>query len=129
VRTAPWLALPVAFALFHAAPAAGEDVRRARDILVEGRTLVRLHEPDGDPPVGFEPAEATLEDAYLVLMRSGHSEGEEGKHGGAAAAAAVRPIGPGVATTTSPNRSSSELASASARARDDGTGTTLAPAA
>jgi len=39
VRTAPWLAIPVAFALFHAAPAAGEDVRRARDILVEGRTL------------------------------------------------------------------------------------------
>ena len=39
--------------------------------LVEGRNLVRLYEPDGEPPDGFELVTATLEDAYLVLMQSG----------------------------------------------------------
>ncbi|MEM1248400.1 MAG: ABC transporter ATP-binding protein [Acidobacteriota bacterium] len=39
--------------------------------LVEGRNLVRLYEPTGGPPEGFNPVTATLEDAYLVLMQSG----------------------------------------------------------
>ncbi len=38
--------------------------------LIEGRNSVRLFEPSGVPPDGFEPVVATLEDAYLVLMRS-----------------------------------------------------------
>jgi ABC-type multidrug transport system ATPase subunit len=40
-------------------------------ILVEGRNRVRVYEPDGSPPTGFEPVAASLEDAYLVLMRLG----------------------------------------------------------
>src|SRR5262245_34420194 len=40
-------------------------------ILAEGRNRVRIFEPDGAPPAGFEPALATLEDAYLLLMRNG----------------------------------------------------------
>ena len=38
--------------------------------LVEGRNRVRVHEPDGSPPTGFVPVAPTLEDAYLVLMRT-----------------------------------------------------------
>jgi ABC-type multidrug transport system, ATPase component len=40
-------------------------------VLVEGRTnRVRVFVPEGDsPPEGFAPSTATLEDAYLVLMR------------------------------------------------------------
>jgi ABC-2 type transport system ATP-binding protein len=39
--------------------------------LVEGRNRARMYEPSGSPPEGFAPAPATLEDAYLVLMRLG----------------------------------------------------------
>jgi ABC-2 type transport system ATP-binding protein len=46
-------------------------------LLVEGRHHVRLYEPDGAPPPGFEPAEPSLEDAYLVLMRLGELPGAE----------------------------------------------------
>jgi ABC-type multidrug transport system ATPase subunit len=49
------------------------ELRRTRSvtqaILVEGRHRVRVHEPGGTPPPGFERVTATLEDAYLVLMR------------------------------------------------------------
>lgn len=38
--------------------------------LVEGRNLVRLYEPDGMAPEGFEQVQPTLEDAYLVMMRT-----------------------------------------------------------
>ena len=40
-------------------------------ILVEGRNRARLYVPSGSPPHGFERVPATLEDAYLVLMRRG----------------------------------------------------------
>jgi len=40
-----------------------------QSILVEGRNQVRIFEPDAGAPVGFAPVEATLEDAYFVLMR------------------------------------------------------------
>ncbi|MGH7724920.1 MAG: ABC transporter ATP-binding protein [Candidatus Eiseniibacteriota bacterium] len=39
-------------------------------ILVEGRHRVRIHETDGVAPAGFARVAPTLEDAYLVLMRS-----------------------------------------------------------
>jgi ABC-2 type transport system ATP-binding protein len=39
-------------------------------ILFEGRNRVRVYQPAGKPPEGFLPVAATLEDAYLVLMRS-----------------------------------------------------------
>ncbi|MFQ5748294.1 MAG: AAA family ATPase, partial [Planctomycetota bacterium] len=35
----------------------------------EGRSHVRLYEAGDAPPSGFEPAEPTLEDAYLVMMQ------------------------------------------------------------
>jgi ABC-type multidrug transport system ATPase subunit len=56
-------------------PAELDSVRQTRQvtqaILVEGRHRVRVYEKDGAPPAGFEPATPTLEDAYLVLMRTG----------------------------------------------------------
>jgi ABC-type multidrug transport system ATPase subunit len=55
-------------------PEAFEALRQARRVtksyLVEGRNRVRLFEPDGDPPPGFVPVAATLEDFYLVLTRT-----------------------------------------------------------
>ena len=38
--------------------------------MFEGRDRARVFAPDGVPPPGFEPAAATLEDAYLTLMRN-----------------------------------------------------------
>ncbi len=40
-------------------------------LLVEGRNRARIYEPSGEPPAGFVPVAATLEDAYLVMMRLG----------------------------------------------------------
>lgn len=55
-----------------------EDLSRLRNermvtqaLLVEGKNRARVFEPTGKPPSGFVPAPATLEDAYLVLMRLG----------------------------------------------------------
>ena len=31
---------------------------------------MRIYEPGGSAPAGFEPIPATLEDAYLVLLRT-----------------------------------------------------------
>ena len=57
------------------------DLRATRAVtqtlLVEGRHRVRLYEPEGVPPPGFERAEPSLEDAYLVLMRLGELPGAE----------------------------------------------------
>jgi ABC-type multidrug transport system ATPase subunit len=39
--------------------------------LVEGRNRVRVYEPEGAPPAGFGPVAATLEDAYLVSIKTG----------------------------------------------------------
>ncbi len=44
-------------------------------ILVEGRNRVRIYEPQGRAPDGFVPATPTLEDAYLVMMRTGANGG------------------------------------------------------
>ena len=42
-----------------------------QSMLVEGKPRVRIYVRDGSPPAGFTPARTTLEDAYLVLMRTG----------------------------------------------------------
>ena len=39
-------------------------------ILYEGKNRVRLYDPEGQPPAGFQSAVPTLEDAYFVLMKS-----------------------------------------------------------
>ena len=51
-----------------------EEIHRRRmrviqSVLVEGKNRVRVFQPDGQPPAGFEPVPATLEDAYLLLMQ------------------------------------------------------------
>ena len=43
----------------------------AKALLVEGRQRARVYEPSGRAPEGFAPSPASLEDAYLVLMRHG----------------------------------------------------------
>jgi ABC-2 type transport system ATP-binding protein len=47
-------------------------------ILVEGHHRVRVYAPDHRPPAGFESVAPTLEDAYLVLMRTGAANGIAG---------------------------------------------------
>jgi ABC-type multidrug transport system ATPase subunit len=47
-------------------------LRITQAILVEGKNRVRIYQPDGQAPAGFEPAPATLEDAYLLLMQDGN---------------------------------------------------------
>jgi ABC-type multidrug transport system ATPase subunit len=42
-------------------------------LLSEGRNRVRIYLAEGDPPPGFEPVEASLEDAYLAVVRTGES--------------------------------------------------------
>jgi ABC-2 type transport system ATP-binding protein len=57
-----------------------EELRHGRcvtqAILVEGRNRVRVYEPSGTPPTGFTPVAPTLEDAYLVFMRTGGNGAE-----------------------------------------------------
>jgi len=56
-------------------------------VLFEGKNRVRIYEPDGTPPEGFEAVPATLEDAYLLLMPSEKlaQAAASGAAGGAAA--------------------------------------------
>ncbi|HKG92432.1 MAG TPA: ABC transporter ATP-binding protein [Gemmatimonadaceae bacterium] len=67
----------LAGAVFEGAVAAdGLDELRLRHtvtqaILVEGRNRVRVFQPNGEVPPGFEPVAPTLEDAYLVMMQGG----------------------------------------------------------
>ncbi|MDE2763104.1 MAG: ABC transporter ATP-binding protein [Gemmatimonadota bacterium] len=53
------------------------EYRVTQAILIEGRNQVRIHLPEGRPPAGFEAAEPTLEDAYLLLAQANG----EGRHG------------------------------------------------
>jgi ABC-type multidrug transport system ATPase subunit len=63
------------------APADMAELRATRAVtqmlLVEGRHRVRLYEPEGAAPAGFERVDPSLEDAYLVLMRLGELPGAE----------------------------------------------------
>jgi ABC-type multidrug transport system ATPase subunit len=60
------------------------ELRKSRcvtqSILVEGTNRVRLYEKDREPPPGFTPVAPTLEDAYLVLIRSAH-QAQDGRGG------------------------------------------------
>jgi ABC-2 type transport system ATP-binding protein len=55
------------------------DPERERTItqayLVENRNHVRVYQPEGDPPQGFNAVPATLEDAYLVAIKTGRLNG------------------------------------------------------
>jgi ABC-2 type transport system ATP-binding protein len=45
------------------------QLRVVQSVLVEGKNRVRVYQPDGAAPAGFEPVPAALEDAYLLLMQ------------------------------------------------------------
>jgi ABC-type multidrug transport system ATPase subunit len=45
--------------------------------LVEGQNRVRVYQPEGDPPPGFVPVPPTLEDAYLVAIKTGRLFGRD----------------------------------------------------
>jgi len=49
----------------------GELHQVTRYLLVEGRIRVRIFEPSGQIPPGFQPVPASLEDAYLLAVRNG----------------------------------------------------------
>jgi ABC-type multidrug transport system ATPase subunit len=63
------------------APSSLPELRATRAVtqtlLMEGKHRVRLYEPDGIAPAGFEAVAPSLEDAYLVLMRLGELPGTE----------------------------------------------------
>ncbi|MCZ6597377.1 MAG: ATP-binding cassette domain-containing protein [Planctomycetota bacterium] len=44
-----------------------------QELLVGGRSRLRIHHAGADVPPGFEPVDATLEDAYLSVMRLGEN--------------------------------------------------------
>ena len=75
-QTSPSAALAAIRGKIFEGRVAREDLAAVRSrlrviqaVLVEGRNRMRIYEPSGVPPVGFEPAAATLEDAYLLLMQ------------------------------------------------------------
>ena len=63
--------------------AVDRDYRVAQAILIEGRNQVRIHLTEGAPPAGFEAAEPTLEDAYLLLARENGVAGDAAEAGAA----------------------------------------------
>jgi ABC-2 type transport system ATP-binding protein len=68
-----------------------DEVRRRmwviQALLVEGRHRVRVYEPSGVAPEGFEPVPGTLEDAYLHLMQDATAAPEAEPQPAAAGAA------------------------------------------
>jgi ABC-type multidrug transport system ATPase subunit len=79
-------------------PAELPDLRRThvvtQAVLVEGRHRVRVYATNGSAPAGFERVAPTLEDAYLVLMRTDAAL-ESGSGNGAAPVAAAIVAGAG----------------------------------
>jgi ABC-2 type transport system ATP-binding protein len=54
---------------------ADPDRRVTQAFLVEGRNRVRVYQPEGNPPEDFERVTPSLEDAYLVLIKTGRLSG------------------------------------------------------
>jgi ABC-type multidrug transport system ATPase subunit len=75
------------------------DPQRERSItqayLVEGRNRVRVYQPEGGSPDGFTPVPPTLEDAYLVAIKTGRLNGLDVSIAPWSAAAAVSTNGNG----------------------------------
>jgi len=55
--------------------------------LVGGNNRVRVYQPEGDLPGGFRPVDASLEDAYLVVIKTGGLPGRDTERLDRAAAA------------------------------------------
>jgi len=61
-----------------------EEIHRRRlrviqSVLVEGKNRVRVYQPDGSSLLGFEPVQATLEDAYLLRVQDAEGERQEAR--------------------------------------------------
>jgi ABC-type multidrug transport system ATPase subunit len=59
-----------------------EEIHRRRlrviqSVLVEGKNRVRVYQPDGSSLLGFEPVQATLEDAYLLLVQDAEQQRQQ----------------------------------------------------
>jgi ABC-type multidrug transport system ATPase subunit len=65
--------------------------------LVEGQNRVRVYQPHGTPPEGFAAAAPTLEDAYLVAIKTGRLSGLDDGLAGAVASANGHGAQPAVA--------------------------------
>jgi ABC-2 type transport system ATP-binding protein len=63
--------------------------------LVEGRNRVRVYQPDGNPPAGFVKVAPTLEDAYLVAIKTGWLDSLDKRTSSRPAAASASKNGPG----------------------------------
>ncbi|HET9253290.1 MAG TPA: ABC transporter ATP-binding protein [Candidatus Eisenbacteria bacterium] len=79
-------------------PRLREEHTVTQALLVEGRNRARLYDPSDRPPDGFQQVPATLEDAYLVLMRQatrngGAPAGAPARENGAPARAAAEVLG------------------------------------
>ena len=79
-------------------PRLREERTVTQALLVEGRNRARLYDSSDRPPVGFQQVPATLEDAYLVLMRQASRNGAgaagiPARENGAPAAAAAEVLG------------------------------------
>lgn len=72
-------------------PQLRESRQVTQELLVEGRHLVRVYEPDGNAPSGFAKVAPSLEDAYLVLMRTGALPGLRAPLNGGAVASGAAP--------------------------------------
>lgn len=70
-------------------------LRVTQAVLVEGTHRVRIFQPDGRAPVGFEPVPPTLEDAYLLLMQDAQAAAGEGDGAGEGARQPVAVPGAG----------------------------------
>ena len=58
--------------------------------LVGGNNRVRIYQPEPELPVGFVPVDATLEDAYLVVIKTGGLPGHDtARHARVATAGSV----------------------------------------
>ena len=54
-----------------------QRLRVTQAVLFEGKHRVRIFEPSGQAPLGFELVQPTLEDAYLLLMQDSAGEPRE----------------------------------------------------
>jgi ABC-type multidrug transport system ATPase subunit len=65
--------------------------------LFEGSNRVRIYQPEGQPPAGFVAAPATLEDAYMVAIKTGRLPGPDHAPAHIPGAAAAAPVANGTA--------------------------------
>jgi ABC-2 type transport system ATP-binding protein len=111
----------LAGAVFEGTVSSDEDLQAigrtrivTQAILFEGRNRVRVYEPAGRAPDGFEPVAPTLEDAYLLMMKGAGEaalfDPPSGQRAGAHRSRPESPSSPAVPSSSrsAPGGSSSE---------------------